>query len=270
MKTRHTILILLAFLFASCNLSDNKTGVKKDFYNSIADWDIKYVPIIPPFRASSTYPGQWVINGSQEILHLGKNRGGDIPVNSFGVSKNYIYGKTENGQWFLFNINSLVYSEYSTDTELYKILNLFKLGKNQIESCDKYFQQLSDNKRCYWYPKVGEEYQKFEDKLPDKVYTVLVDGKEKATDFKVKETIQKSVSKLYYFTVRYDNERNDLFYVSFDYSPPQLIDKNKIYTAYCEDNVFLDISIYTPFPVGQSKGIDEKDRIVLSKQIELK
>lgn len=270
MKTRYTITILLSFLVTSCNFSDRKTQSKNDFYNTIAGWDIKHVPIIPPFRASSTYPGQWLINGSTEILHLGKNRGGDIPVNSFGVSKNYIYGKTENERWFLFNVYSLVYSEYSNEIDLDETLKLLKLDKNKVETCEKYFQELSNEKRCYWYPKIGEAYPKFEDSQPDKIYTILVDGNEKVTDFKVKETIKKTVSKIYYFNVQYDNEENELYYVSFDYSAPQLIDKDKIYIASCEDNIFLNISVYTPFPVAERKGITEKDRIVLSKQIELK
>jgi hypothetical protein len=267
--TRYLIIIAILLAVTSCNFSENKSEEKSDFYSTIAGWDIKHVPIIPPFRASSTYPGQWLINGSKELLHLGKNRGGDIPVNSFGVSKNYIYGKTENGQWFLFNVNSLLYSEYSTDDELFETLKKYKLDKNPIETCDNYFQQLTENKRCYWYPKVGEEYPKFNDYQPDTVYTILVDGKEKVTDFKVKESIKKTVSKIYYFKIKYDNDKNDLFYVSFDYSPPKLINNNEIFTAYSKDNIFLNVSVYTPFPVGQSKGIDEKDRIVISKKIEL-
>lgn len=269
MKTRYTIIFLSAFLATGCNLTGNKNGPKKDFYNSIAGWDIKHVPIIPPFRASSTYPGQWLINGSKEILHLGKNRGGDIPVNAFGVSKNYIYGTTENGRWFLFNIYSLVYAEYSTEAGLDETLKLLKLDRNEIKNCGKYFQDLANGKRCYWYPNIGEDYPKFEDYQPEKIYTIVVDGNEKATDFNVKGAIKKTVSKLYYFNIKYDNEKNDLLYISFDYSPPQLIVKNKIYTAGSEDNISLNISVYTPLPVAESKGIDEKDRVVLSKQIEL-
>ena len=265
-------LIIFAILLAvtSCNFSDNKSGEKSDFYNTIVDSDIKHVPIIPPFRASSTSPGKWLINGSKELLYLGKDRSGDIPVNSFGVSKNYIYGETENGQWFLFNVNSLLYSEYLTDNELFETLKKYNLDKNPIENCDNYFQQLTGNKRCYWYPKKGEEYPKTNDDHPDTIYTILVDGKEKVTDFKVKESIKKTVSKIYYFKIKYDNDKNDLFYVSFDYSPPRLINNNEIFSAYSEDNIFLNIYVYTPFPVAQRKGIDEKNRIIISKKIELK
>jgi len=267
--TRNPILILLLFATTNCNFSDNKSEEGKDFYNTITGWDIKHVPIIPPFRASSTYPGQWLIDGSNEILHLGRNTGGDIPVYSFGVSKNYIYGKTENGQWFLFNVNTLLYSEYSTDIVLFETLKKYKLDKNKIETCDKYFQQLTEDKRCYWHPKVGEQYPKFESYRPDTIYSIVVDGKERVTDFKVKEKIKKTISKIYYFKITYDNEKNDLFYVSFDGSAPRLINKNEIYAAYDEGNNTLEISIYTPFPVGQSKGITEKDRIVITKLIEL-
>jgi hypothetical protein len=70
--------------------------------------------------------------------------------------------------------------------------------------------------------------------------------------------------------MKYDNEKNDLFYVSFDYSTPRLINNSEIFAAYAEDNTNLNISVFTPFPVGKKKGIEEKDRIVISKQIELK
>jgi hypothetical protein len=266
---RNLIIILLAFIATGCNLSDSKPKKKKDFYNTIAGWDIKYIPIIPPFRASSIYPEQWLIS-AKELLHLGKNRMGAISVNSFGVSKNYVYGKTEDGQYFLFNVNSLLYSEYETDTELFETLKLFNIEKNQIETCENYFQQLRENKRCYWYPKESEKYPKFKDSQPDTVYTIIVNGEETVTDFEVKEKIKKTVSKIYSFKVKYDNEKNDLFYVSFDYSPPKLINNNKIFTAYSEDNTFLNISVYTPFLVAQNKGINEKDRIVIYRQIELK
>jgi hypothetical protein len=265
-------LVIIAFLLAvtSCNFSDNKSEEKNDFYNTIAGWDIKYVPIVPPFRACSTYPGQWLINGSKESLHLGKNRGGDIPVNSFGVSKNFIFGKTEDGQWFLFNMFSLLYAEYSTENELFETLKKYKLDKNEIKPCENYFHQLSNDKRCYWYPKVGEQYPKFEDYRPDSIYTITVEGTVKVTDFNVIGTIKKNISKIYYFQMKYDNEKNDLFYVSFDYSTPRLINNSEIFAAYAEDNTNLNISVFTPFPVGKKKGIEEKDRIVISKQIELK
>lgn len=265
-----TLILVVLTITGGCSISDKKSEDGKDFYNTIAGWDIKHVPIIPPFRASSTTPGQWLINGSKESLHLGKNRGGDIAVNSFGVSKNYIYGKTENEQWFLFNVNTLLYAEYATENELFETLEKYKLDKNQIATCDDYYQQLTDNKRCYWYPTIGKEYPIFENYRPDSAYTIVVEGEEKVTDFKVKEPIRRSVSKIYYFKVKYDNDKNDLFYVSFNYSPPRLINNTDLFTAYAEDNNFIDITVYTPYPVGQSKGIDEKDRIVISKNIELK
>ncbi|HEX7847840.1 MAG TPA: hypothetical protein VF476_18700 [Chitinophagaceae bacterium] len=267
--TRNSITIFFLFAMTSCGLPEKKTGGEKDFYNTIAGWDIQHVPIIPPFRATSTYPGLWLITGSDGLLHLGKNRVGDIPVYSFGVSKNYIYGKTENERWFLFDINSSLYAEYSTDKELFETLAIYKLDKNPIESCDKYYKDLTEDKRCYWYPKPGEDYPKFEDYQPSTIYTIIVDGKEKVTDFKIKESIRRTISKVYYFRMKYDNEKNDLFYVSFDYSPPRLITNHEIFTAYAEDNTSLNISVYTPFPVGQSKGIEEKDRIVISKEVSL-
>lgn len=264
------IIVVLIFMMSGCNFRDGNSEQKKDFYNTIGGWDIKHIPIIPPFRVSCAYPGQWLINGPKELLQHGKNRSGSIAVHSFGVSKNYIYGKTEDDQWFLFNVNSYMYSEYLTENELSETLKIYDLYKNNIETCDHYFQQLSENIRCYWYPETGDAYPTFAEYAPDKVYTILVDGKEKVTGFKLNETIKKTVSKLYYFKIQYDNAQNDLFYISFDYSAPRLINNDEIFAAYAEDNRMLTISVYTPYPVGQSKGIEEKDRIVITRLIELR
>ncbi len=268
MKQNLSIIISILCLTA-CNFFDSKPKEKQDFYNTIAGWDIKHVPIIPPFRASSTGVG-WLINGSTESLHLGKNIGGDIPVKSFGVSKNYIYGQNENNNWFFFNSSTLIYAEYSTENELNETLKIYKLEKKQILTCEKYFEQLSNNKRCYWFPKAGEDYPKFDDFQPENYYEIFVDGKQKITDFKLRETIKKTVSKIYYFKIKYDNNANDLFYISFDYSSPKLLKNDLTIAAYAVDNSSLNITIYTPFPVGQEKGIEEKNRLSISKQFDLK
>jgi len=261
---RNLTIILFLFIAKSCMFSDNKLKEKKDFYNTISGWDIKHVPIIHPFRATSTYPGVWLINGT-ELL----NKGGSIPVISFGVTKNYIYGKTDSEEWFLLNTNSLLYSEYSTETELIETLKLFNLEKNPIETCDNYFDLLKEKKRCYWYPNVGEKYPKFEDIEPDKVYTIQIEGKDRITDFKINGKIKKSVSKIYYFKMKYDKENNDLFHVSFNQSSPKLIENNEIYSAYVEDNNFVNISVYIPFTVAHNNGISEINRTVISRQIKL-
>jgi len=267
--TRNLLLLLFLLGILSCHPPASKPGQEKDFYNTISGWDIKHVPVIPPFRASSTYPGHWLLNGSKEFLHLGKNRAGDIPVHSFGVSKNYIYGKTENGQWFLFNIYSLLYAEYTTEDELTETLKKYKLDKNDIELCDDYFKQLSANKRCYWYPKAGGEYPMFKDYQPDSSYTVFVEGADRVKDFKVKGKVKKTNSKIYYFKMNCGNDKNDLLYVSFDYSYPRLIKNDEIIAAYAEDNSLLNIAVYTPFPVAKSRGIEEKDRVIISREVVL-
>jgi hypothetical protein len=260
---RVLITIIVLLVEANC-----KSGEEKNFYNTTDDWDIAYVPIIPPFRAYSLHDSEWFIE-SKEPLCLGKSRGGSFRVYSFGVSKNYIYGKTENARWFLLNVVSPLYSEYSTEKELLETLGMYKLDRNPIESCDKYVQDLIANKRCYWYPIKGKEPPKYEGYRPGKVYTISVQGKEKVTDFKVKETIRRTTSKVYFFKIDYDNKNNDLLYVSFN-CYPRLINDSEIYSAYAEDSNSLSISIYTPWPEAQSKGIEEKDRIVLTKKFELK
>ncbi len=270
MKPHYTLIILVLLVISGCDFSsERKKTATEDFYSSISDWDIKYIPIFPPFRASSTYPDEWLISGSEEI-HLGENEFGAIHVESFGVSKNYIYGMTKEKLWFLFNTNTSIYSEYATEKELNETLKMFNLDKNKIETCAYYFDQLNNNKRCYWFPKVGSTYPKYEDAKPDKVYTIVVNGKENISDFKVSQSIRKSPSKLYFFKFDYKYNQNELFYFSANGSSPKLISDTTLYSVYCEGDTYMNISIYTPFPVAQSKGIPEKDRIVISKLVEIK
>ena len=83
-------LIALSIGLNSCNKPKEKIG----FYKSISGLDVRHVPIIPPFKATSTDGGRsWLINSSQ-IIRLDQNRYGSIPILEFGVSKNYIYGST--------------------------------------------------------------------------------------------------------------------------------------------------------------------------------
>ena len=65
----------------------------------------------------------------------------------------------------------------------------------------------------------------------------------------------------------YDNDKNDLYYISFQNSNPKLIHHNEIYSACASDTKELNISVYTPYPVAEKKGIKEEDRFVLSKVI---
>lgn len=265
---KYILVPILLIVLSGCGFLENKPREKKDFFNTIAGWDIKHVPIIPPFRASSIGPGTWLITGSKGSIHQGRSEGGDINVLSFGVSKNYVYGKRPNGVWFLFNTNSLLYSEYSTEEELTLTLIKYRLEKNKIDLCDNYFSQLNNGNRCYWYPPKGEEYAKYQEFRPDSCHTINIEGNKQGIEFKLKGKIERVSSKIYYFKIKYADEKNELFYISFDGSSPQLIKNDDIIPAWSITNNTMDITVYTPFDVAQKKGVSEKERLVITKHIE--
>lgn len=269
------IIILPLFLLNSCHFSNKQASQETDFYSTIAGWDIKHVPIIPPFRATSTYPGQWHISGAPEMLHLGSNRKGDIPVLAFGVSRQYIYGtipkdqKDELARWFLFNTQNLLYAEYDSVEELNEALKRYELDKKTVELCDTYFMELSDGKRCYWFPEKGQDYPIYPTFKPDSCITINIKESKTGIDFKLPPVIKRSATKIYYFKTVYNRDTNDLYYISFDSSNPKLIKNGDTIAAYAENNRRLEITVYTPYPIAQSKGLNEKDRIVLTQGVAL-
>ena len=105
MQIRHHILLTsFVVLTICCNFKSEKPNVTT-FYNNISDWDIDYIPIIDPFRASSIDGGiTWSLN---------KEDVNSIQISEFGVSQNFIFGKGGNG-WFLFDTKSKLYAEYNT------------------------------------------------------------------------------------------------------------------------------------------------------------
>lgn len=269
------VILLFVLLLSSCHFSNKQTPQEHDFYETIAGWDIKHVPIIPPFRATSTSPGQWQISGAGESLHLGNNRKGDIPVLAFGVSKQYIYGTIpkdhadELARCFLFNTQNLLYVEYDSVEELNKAFEHYLLDKKPIERCDTYFTELSENKRCYWYPEKGQDYPIYPAFRPDSCITITIKESSKGIHFQLPPVIKRSATKIYYFKTAYNRDTNDLYYISFDNSNPKLIKNGDTIAAYAENNRMLEITVYTPYPIAQSKGLSEKDRIVLTQEVAL-
>src|SRR5688500_5586738 len=109
MQVRQQILIaILTFLTVGCDFkSDNRQP--KTFYNTISGWDIIYVPIIEPYKATSLDKGvTWSIN---------RDEVNSVDILSFGVSQGFIYGHGQ-GQWFLFETKSRLFAEYKTQEEL--------------------------------------------------------------------------------------------------------------------------------------------------------
>lgn len=269
------ILLFCVFLLNNCHFSNKQTSGEDDFYSTIAGWDIKQVPIIPPFRATSSSPGQWLISGAGESLHPGNNREGDIPVEAFGVSKQYIYGTAPNDQadgppqWFLFNTQNLLYVAYDSEEEFHQAFKHYQLDKKPIAGCDTYFTELSEHKRCYWYPEKGQDYPIYPAFRPDSCITITIQENSKGIHFKLPPTIKRSATKIYYFKTAYNRDTNDLYYISFDNSAPRLIKNGDTIAACAENNRLLEITVYTPYPVAERKGLSEQDRIVLTQKVAL-
>lgn len=267
MKKNILFFLLLSVVFNfGCNFTKNKK--ERGFYTVFSGWDIKHIPIIPPFRASSTYPKDWIITGG-DMIHKGSNKLGSITLISFGVSKNYIYGETDEKKWFLFNTKNYIYAEYNTEKELTIAIDFLGLQKNKISSCEDYYVKLSEQKKCYWFPKGTAKYPTFEDYVPQKVNTIVIKDKDDVYDFYLENKLFKNSAKIYSFKIKNIPKDNDLYYISIDYSAPKLMNDSTIYSGASEYNDFINISVYTPFPVGEKKGIKEEDRLVLSRRIRL-
>ncbi|MEI6312150.1 MAG: hypothetical protein WCP57_07830 [Bacteroidota bacterium] len=267
---RNIVFIFFIYACCSCNSLNKKTRGDDHFYNAIRTYDLNSIPIIPPFYASSSKPGEWYITGAKELIVQSPNRVGDIPIKSFGVSNNFIYGLTEHANYFLFNIKTQLYVEYDSESELYETLKKYKLELYPIKSCEQYYHDLQVSKKGYWFPKEGCKYPIYKDFRPDSCYRIKVYGVDKVTDFKVIDLPKRTVSKMYYFKLIYDNDENDLYYISFENSTPKLIHNNEIYTATSMDTNTISISVYTPYPVAEKKGMKENDRIVITKNIEIR
>jgi hypothetical protein len=216
------------------------------------------VPIIYPIQASSIDRGRsWIISGITDVF-------------DFGVSKNFIYGGNKNG-WFLYNVKSGLYAEYSSMEELTATLITFKIPLNPIDLCINYFEDTLPIKgRCYWYPKPGQKYRDYEDIIPDTLIDLSVtSNSSKDISFRIKEEIQFSKTKIYFFKVHYDKKKNDLLYFSINNSPPVLIKDGILIPAFIKNQEF-NVTLYTPFPVAEDKKITEKERIHISKNIKIK
>jgi hypothetical protein len=83
-------------------------------------------------------------------------------------------------------------------------------------------------------------------------------------DFFFKEKLPGKKNKVYFFKVDYKKKDNDLYYLSFDNSQPILLKDSLIIPVFSDKNQF-DITLYTPYPVAQEKGISEEKRFLKTK-----
>ena len=252
-------LLLFFFLFESsgCGL----VGDKKEpatFYNSIAGWDIQHVPIIKPFRVTSTDGGRsWFLN--QKEL-------GSIEVSRFGVSQNIIYGKG-NSRWFVFDTKSKLFAEYGSEAQLNECLQSLGIKPNQISECNDYFKRLAKGFKPYWFPAEGKEYPDYPAITPKDIIDIkIIDSVNEEPDFDLLKKPKVSKEKIYFFRVRYSKGENELYYLSFNNNPPIAVKDSSVIPVFETSNMF-HITLYTPYPVAEQKGIPESKRIHKGKQI---
>jgi hypothetical protein len=264
-------------MLSGCGPLNNNTN--KGFYELYADWDVIYVPIIEPYRASSVDNGEkWAIsNTNGPDIRLNRNTSGGFYVKSFGVSRNYIFGQQALGlfmneeieQWFILDVNTAIYSHYDTKEEMLGILNKYNAPYAPIYTCNEHFQSLKKEKKCYWFPPKGTSYRLFESYKPASTINIIVEVESNTqVDFDIPKPVKYDPSKVYYFKISINKNPNDLFYVSVDHTPPVLIKNGLIFPVFIDERN-IGVSVYTPFPVGKEKGIKEEDRIVISKTFDI-
>lgn len=254
---RQAFITISIFLIVSCNFNQDKKQ-PRTFYNNISGWDIIYLPIIKPYRATSVDKG--------ETWSLGLDEINTVDVSSFGVSKNFIYGHGQKG-WFLFDVNSKLFAVYPTQEELNHSLQSFNVPIKTIASCNLYFDTLSKGKNCYWFPKDGQSYPSYSDFVPNEVKQIkVIETAHAQPDFELNQKLKATTDKIYFFRISYNKKQNDLYYLSFDNSQPILV-KDSLLVPFFTDKKQFDITLYTPYPVAQEKGISEEKRFLKSKII---
>jgi hypothetical protein len=133
-----------------------------------------------------------------------------------------------------------------------------------IADCKSYFDSLTKGNTLYWFPKDGKIYPSFPSIIPDNVTTIkIIETSQQPPDLLFKENLRFQKNKVYFFKINYNNRGNDLYYLSFDNSQPILAKDSLLIPVFIDKNQF-DITLYTPYPVAQEKGIPEEKRFLKS------
>lgn len=246
--------LLMSFFFLQsfgCGLIADKKEPAY-FYNSIAGWDIRHVPIIKPFRVSSIDGGRsWLLN---------KEELGSIEVSQFGVTQNFIYGQS-NTKWFVFDTKSKLYAVYKTELEMNDCLKSFKIKTGEILECNDYFKRLTKGIKPYWFPEEGNEYPDYPPIIARDIIDIkITDSGSGDPDFKLLKQPKVNKEKIYFFRVLYSKGQNDLYYLSFNSQPPIQVKDSLLITVFETSNMF-DITMYTPYPIAEKRGIPESKRL---------
>lgn len=251
------LLVLFLFQFGSCGLiSDKKEPAT--FYNTIAGWDIQHIPIIKPFLMTSIDRGRsWFLNTAKS---------GSINISRFGVSQNFIYGQS-NMKWFVFDTKSKLYAEYASETEMNECLQSFNIKVNEISECNDYFKKLAKGIKPYWFPADGKEYPDYPAITPKEVIDIkITDRLNEEPDFTLLKKPKENKEGIYFFRILYSKGQNELYYFSLNNEQPIPVKDSLLIPVFETGNMF-EITLYTPYPIAEQKGIPESKRLYKQKQI---
>lgn len=251
----------------SCGFTSN---TKKAFYATFSeDWDLAVLPLIEPFRLVSTDGGQsWHLDGDSIIFYSTEHGNGIGSVQRFGISKNYFFGQDESS-WFFYDTKTNLYARYKTDNELISCLNSFDIPVTEIKSCKEYQNDISKYGKCYWFPLEGKSYNEELDLTPRDVIDLSASGNDN-TDARLQApaSIRKQGNNIYFFRLSIPDRENDLLYFGINWKSFILIKDGLIIPVFIDSDNF-DVTLYTPFPIAQQKGITEDKRIHIKKTIRI-
>lgn len=254
-------LVIVILSVSSCGLLKS-TDQDIDFYEMITGYDIQYIPIFPPLRAASIDKGQtWSLTGS--LFRLG-----DLEVERFAVSKNYVFGVSEMDSldepksWFIYNEQMNLCAVFDKEENFGAAMFELGLTPKPTRTCNDYFALLEKNLKCEWYPEVGESYPQYLDFKSDIPVVLNVRNMSGPLRMTFKNEVKFKPSHLHHFKIVIEDNSDSLLYVSFNNQSPVFIENNMEMTVFNENRDYLDVAVYTPFPVAEKKGISENDRLM--------
>lgn len=260
------VIIFIAVILFNPGCKSHNKKYSDNFYDTISeDWDFICIPVIKPYRVGSTD------NGRSWLLEL--NFGNSVMVSKFAVSKNFIYGYGSeviiSGQpkkgWFAFDINSKLLAVYPSRQELTSLLNDFNIPVNSITDCNKYSDSLGGGYRLSWYPKNGRNYPSYpEIHSKDIIEIKVTENAKEKPDFYFDPIVPLHKNRVYFFKITYNKKQNNLYYLSFPFRDAVLVKDNLLVPVFIDSNK-LDITLFTPFPIGEEKKIPESERFLKTK-----
>ena len=201
-------------------------------------------------------------------------RGAD--VNSFGVSGNFIYGLLGDcsnckDPWFLYDINTRLWAKYSSADQLKYTLRLFNAPMNEIRTCNDYFTDLTNGKRCYWYPTPGNKYHVDTVDYQTNIDTLVIANRSNGPKFLVNPSVNTNRTGVYFYNVHIEKGLPDSLYISVDNGD----DANSYYSMATDGMVLpvfsplskYDLTLYMPFETAKRRQLSNNifDSVVVRR-----